>query len=266
MDPSIFNCKSLIIGHRGAKGEVMENTLESILHAIKSGVDGIEFDIQTCSTGEIILFHDLTVDRLAFKDQFYFGKTKGVKISNLQWHHIYNTELIDTMGRRYKIPQLNDVLRHPEVYNSDVLINIDIKDHLSHEPLSELIYDLIEEGLYEPERFLVSSEFMEPLLYLSEFKEDLKIKDEFYDKFKIGWIGSRENLPAEGLSIFTKKRLKVLTHIVLDKILVNSVLISNIKRLGVKLYIYTINSQSEYPVKDLHNKVDGIITDKPNNF
>src|SRR3989304_406870 len=107
---TVFNCKSMIIGHRGAKGEIMENTLESILYAINLGVDGIEF-------------HDETVDRLAFKDQFYFGCTSGFHINKLQWYHLYNTELIDSLGRKYKIPKLIDILRHPKVYSSDVLIN-----------------------------------------------------------------------------------------------------------------------------------------------
>lgn len=263
MNGKVFNCKSLIIGHRGAKGEMMENTLESILHAINTGVDGIEFDVQTCSTGELVLFHDLTVDNLVFKDQFYFGKTKGVKIRDLQWYHLYNTELIDTLGRKYRIPKLVDVLYHPSVYNSDLLIQIDIKDEISHEAISDLIYDLIEEGMYEPERFLVSSENLESLLYLSEFKEDLKNKDENYDNFKIGWVVSQENLPVNGLSNFLKIQSKVLTHIVICKDITNLDMINNIKQ---KIFVYTVNDQSEMPIPNLHNIVEGIITDKPSYF
>lgn len=266
MDSTIFNCKSLIIGHRGSKGDIMENTLESLLYALRSGVDGVEFDVQWCSTGDLILFHDRTLDRLVFRDQFYFGKTKGVPVQKLQWHHFYNTELIDIMGRKYKIPKLFEVLVHPEIINSDVLIQIDIKDTKAPEPLSELLKDLIETGIYEPNRFLLSSHLLDVITYLSEFKEEMIQKDQKCVKLKIGWIVSQENLPAEGLSIFAKKHLKVLTHIVIDKDILNHALVNELKSMGLKVFVYTINGKSEYPFDDLDNIVDGIITDKPNNF
>ena len=41
---SCSNHNTLSIGHRGAKGYVAENTLESISKAIELGVDGIEID------------------------------------------------------------------------------------------------------------------------------------------------------------------------------------------------------------------------------
>ncbi len=266
MSNTIFNCKSLIIGHRGAKGDVMENTIESILHAIKIGVDGIEFDIQRCSNGHLVLFHDETLNRLAFKDQFYFGKTKDKKINELQLYHIYNTELIDSLGRKYKIPKLVDVLRHPKVYNSDVLINIEIKDNVSHEPLAALISELINEGLYDPGRFLISSVLLDPLLYINEFKEESKSVEPNFQKMKIGWVFSQENIPRNGLLNSIKIHSKVLTHIVIDKDIVNLDIIEFIKGLGLKVFIYTINNCSEYPIPNLDNISDGIITDKPKTF
>ncbi len=266
MSKTIFNCKSLIIGHRGAKGDIMENTIESILYAIKTGVDGVEFDVQRCYTGELVLYHDETLDRLAFKDQFYFGKTRGKKIQNLQWYHLYNTELIDSLGRKYKIPKLVDILRHPTVYNSDVLINIEIKDHRSHEELVDLISDLVDEGLYNPGRFLVSSYLLDSLIYLYEFKEEAEIKDLNYQKFKIGWIFCPETIPVGGLLNSIKSHLKVLTHIILDKDMINTPLIDETKEMGLGVFVYTINQESDYPIPNLHNIVEGIITDKPKIF
>jgi len=42
---------ALIIGHRGAKGHVAENTLASIKKAIELGADGIEIDVFRCLSG-----------------------------------------------------------------------------------------------------------------------------------------------------------------------------------------------------------------------
>ena len=45
--------KTLVIGHRGAKGHLAENTLPSIDKALELGVDGVEIDIFRCASGEL---------------------------------------------------------------------------------------------------------------------------------------------------------------------------------------------------------------------
>ena len=266
MNDTIYNCKSLIIGHRGAKADVMENTLESILYSINAGVDGIEFDVQTCLNGDLVLFHDETLNRLGFRDDFYFEKTQNKPINKLRWYDLYNTELIDSLGRKYKIPKLVEVLRHPTVYTSDTLINIDIKDTISHEGICNLIMELIDEGLYEPDRFLLSSVHLDSLIYINEFKEELETKDSKYQKLKIGWILSEENIPADGLLNSVKYYSKVLTHIVIDKDILNLDVIDQCRRLNLSTFVYTINDRSEYPIDRLDTIVEGIITDKPKIF
>ena len=54
----------VIIGHRGAKGHLAENTLPSISKAIELGVDGIEIDVFKCASGELVVFHDKTLEKL----------------------------------------------------------------------------------------------------------------------------------------------------------------------------------------------------------
>lgn len=53
----------LKIGHRGAKGHLAENTLESIQKALDIGVDIIEIDVHKCASGELWVIHDFTLDR-----------------------------------------------------------------------------------------------------------------------------------------------------------------------------------------------------------
>ena len=57
MTSCTLNKEPLIIGHRGAKGHIAENTLPSIAKAIELGVDGIEIDIFKCASGELVVFH-----------------------------------------------------------------------------------------------------------------------------------------------------------------------------------------------------------------
>ncbi len=55
--------KPFIFGHRGAMAYEPENTLRSFKKAIDLGVDGIEFDVRRCKSGEIVIIHDEKVDR-----------------------------------------------------------------------------------------------------------------------------------------------------------------------------------------------------------
>ena len=57
--------KPLIIGHRGAMGYETENTLASIQKAMDLGVDMIEIDVFKIKSGEIVVFHDDTLDRFS---------------------------------------------------------------------------------------------------------------------------------------------------------------------------------------------------------
>ena len=52
-----------ILGHRGVPRERPENTQASLTRAIELGLDGIEYDLQACATGEAVLLHDDTLDR-----------------------------------------------------------------------------------------------------------------------------------------------------------------------------------------------------------
>ncbi|MDV7341415.1 glycerophosphodiester phosphodiesterase family protein [Terasakiella sp. A23] len=54
---------SPVIGHRGAAGLVPENTLDSIRKAASLGCGWIEADACLLADGEVVLFHDETLDR-----------------------------------------------------------------------------------------------------------------------------------------------------------------------------------------------------------
>ena len=53
-----------VIGHRGAAGHAVENTLTSFRKAIELGVDFIEMDVQVTRDGRLVLFHDRTLYRM----------------------------------------------------------------------------------------------------------------------------------------------------------------------------------------------------------
>ena len=57
--------KTRIFAHRGASGNAPENTLEAFDLAVRMGADGVELDVQVCRSGELVVAHDETVDRVS---------------------------------------------------------------------------------------------------------------------------------------------------------------------------------------------------------
>lgn len=52
-----------ILGHRGAPREAPENTLASLRRALELRLDGVEYDVRTCASGEAIVIHDDRLER-----------------------------------------------------------------------------------------------------------------------------------------------------------------------------------------------------------
>jgi glycerophosphoryl diester phosphodiesterase len=55
----------LLIAHRGANAHEVENTLPAFRRAMAEGADGVELDVQCCASGEVVVFHDDDLRRLA---------------------------------------------------------------------------------------------------------------------------------------------------------------------------------------------------------
>jgi len=58
-----------IFGHRGASAVALENTLTAFRRAETDGADGVELDVMLCRTGEVVVFHDIDLFRLARREE-----------------------------------------------------------------------------------------------------------------------------------------------------------------------------------------------------
>ena len=131
----------LKIGHRGAKGHVAENTLESIQKAMDLGVDGIEIDVHLCASGELVVFHDFTLDRISNGT----GEVKKLSLLELKKLKIES---------QFLIPTLEEVL---DLINKKCFLNIELKGSNTALKTSEVIQDYIQNKDWNYEDFLVSS-------------------------------------------------------------------------------------------------------------
>ncbi len=57
-----------IIGHRGAAGLALENTIEAIKAGVEAGADGIEIDVRRTTDGHLVLCHDKTTGRVGSRN------------------------------------------------------------------------------------------------------------------------------------------------------------------------------------------------------
>lgn len=133
--------KCLKIGHRGAKGYIAENTLESIQKALDFEVDGVEIDVHLCSSGELVVFHDFTLDRMTNGT----GEVKKTSLSKLK-------EL--KVSGDYAIPTLEEVLN---LIDKKCLLNIELKGNNTAGKTCELIQKYIQNKNWNYRDFIVSS-------------------------------------------------------------------------------------------------------------
>jgi glycerophosphoryl diester phosphodiesterase len=63
----------LVIAHRGASALCTENTAAAFERAARDGADGVELDVLTCASGEVVVFHDDDLQRLAGRPERVAG-------------------------------------------------------------------------------------------------------------------------------------------------------------------------------------------------
>jgi glycerophosphoryl diester phosphodiesterase len=225
-----MNNSILKIGHRGAKGHLAENTLESIKKALNLGVDGIEIDVHRCASGELVVFHDFTLDRMTnVSGEVSKHTLKQIKQAEVKGH--------------CRIPTLSEVLTF---VNNKCLLNIELKGQDTAKEASRLIQFFVEKKGWDYKNIIVSS-FQKNLL-----ETVYKIND----KIPLGVI-TDSNL--DDAVNFAKSIHAVSIHP--DYTLLTQEIVDSLKE-NFKVFTYTVNNLK--PIKRIKSYgVDGIISDFP---
>ncbi len=63
--PTLAEGRALVFGHRGASADAPENSLSAFREAMRQGADGVELDVRLCGSGEVVVSHDATLERVA---------------------------------------------------------------------------------------------------------------------------------------------------------------------------------------------------------
>ena len=227
------NKKVLIIGHRGACGLEVENTLKSFEQAIKLKVDMIELDVHVCKSGHLVVFHDETIDRLTgehgYIAEFTLAQLRKLKI-----------------GKDGQIPTLEEVLK---LVNKRCKVDIELKGEGTGKSTALMVRRFLKKG-WLPEHFVVTSfNFYE----LNDFHEALP-------HIPIGIIFDR--LPID-YTLFAQQFGA--TSIFMNYTLLTPSLMERAQARGLTVFAWTVNKIMDAK-KLIKLGVDGIATDLPNKF
>ncbi|MCR5467454.1 MAG: glycerophosphodiester phosphodiesterase [Lachnospiraceae bacterium] len=235
--------KILVWGHRGASGYAPENTLDSFEKAIEMKADGVELDVQLTKDGEIVVFHDETVDRVSGGH----GYLKDMTLSELKGLDV--SIPIEGYAKKTSIPTLEEVL--DLIKPSNLEINIELKTGIFK-------YEGIEEKVMN----LVAKKGMEDRIWYSSFNHEsiLRVK-ELDKKARCGLLfGDIIVNPCEytnGLNAGIEALHPAIYHFGQD-----NKYIEKAKKAGLKTHIWTVN-EKEHMEMLVKAGVDALITNYP---
>ena len=126
--------KTQIFAHRGASGHVPQSTLEAFELAHKMGAEGIELDVRFSADGEVIVTHEVKLEKLTEAT----GNIADLTLAELKeldfGYKFYNGE-----KKGFKIPTLDEVFEL--VKPLGMTVNVEIK--LSSHELVEKTVDIV---------------------------------------------------------------------------------------------------------------------------
>ena len=282
-----------IYGHRGARGEIVENSIEGFEHTFALGIKAIEFDVLISQDKIPVLSHDFHLTPSMTKDEAgNWLKDTEFKIFDKSYDELskYNIVSFDPeskYGKRFKkqkpvrnakIPKLSDLFElASKENNKDVFLNLEIKSTpirtgLTPSPSDTVSLILKDIDKYKLEDRIVISSFdwriltelkkLNPKILRSflTLQQDLSTKKKtiFEDS---PWLGKK--FPLDDLFLLPKIIKSLEGHV--WSVFYRDVTKQNIDlahELGLAVIVWTVNRESDI-VRMIDYGVDGIITDYP---
>ena len=220
-----------LFGHRGAKGHAPENTVVSVKKALAFDVDGVEIDVFRCQSGEIVVFHDKSLDKLTNGS----GKIEEKTLKQLSTLKVLGSE---------PIPTLDDII---DVINGSARLNIELKGKNTAEGVFFIMKKAIESGRWKAYQLFVSS------FDWDELRDFKKLTTEF------GIAVLTDKNPLDAIPVARELNAFAINpkHSHLTQEIIN-----DIQSEGFEIYTWTVNKKNR--IEELISwKVDGIITDFP---
>lgn len=111
--------RPLLYAHRGANRLAPENTLSAFRIAIEQGADGVELDVRTCASGEVVVSHDAHLGRVG---------ERAAWIAMLPWERVRAVRV----GESERVPLLDEVI--DLVVSAGLRVNVEVKGDVPDRP------------------------------------------------------------------------------------------------------------------------------------
>ena len=223
----------MIVAHRGASSLARENTIESFKKAIEIGVDMIEFDVRRTKDQALIVHHDELME--------------GKPVKELTYNEISKT----AVGQGFSVPTFEEVLK---CTSGRIKLDVEIKEEGYEKEIVELLLKY-----FNKDQFVMTS------FYDSCIR---KIKDDYPDinaGLLLGVSKPKNPILTRVSEFFPHKRCREAKadFLVPHWRLLWFGFLDRAKRENKPVFVWTVNDQSKI-WKMLHDeRIDAIITDKP---
>ena len=233
----LYSCTSnkdiLVVGHRGAMGHVLENTIESVQKAIELNVDGIEIDVLKSKTGELVVYHDPFLSRLSNSNAF---------IEQISLDSIKKIELIGG----YFIPTLKEIV---DIIPEKIFLNIELKGQDTAFETNKIVINYLNTYNFPVSKFIISSFRWDELKKIRSFNKDIPIAILVDSLYKID----------DAIKLAKQINAVALNP---NKEFITKEIVNKIQSKNIKVYPYTINTPRN--IRKMRSMgVDAIITDYP---
>ena len=282
-----------IYGHRGARGDLPENTLESFKYLFENNINAYETDILISKDLIPVITHDFRLDPSLTKDkEGNWIKDENIKIFDLTYDEISKFDVgslnkLTRYGRRFvnqrslenqKIPKLSELLElSSKNVLQNLLINLEIKSTPDEKNLTPDPKDLVQIVLNEinnsnlKDKIIISSfdwrvlrEVKKqspeiPRAYLTfQQEKGMKIKKTIYSKSP--WIDHIPLTIVYDLPKIIKELGGSAWHPYYKDI--NKKAVKDAHENNLPVNVWTVNDEDDM-LKMIEYGVDGIMTDYP---
>ncbi|MBC1486224.1 glycerophosphodiester phosphodiesterase [Listeria seeligeri] len=231
VNSTLYEPNTKVIAHRGDTVNAVENTVEAVESTAHAGADYSEIDIQETKDKKFVVFHDLTLRRLA-------GSSK--RVADMTLNELQQTE-VHSGAYSSKIVSLEEIIATAKKNKIDLLIEVKLHGAESEDMVNNLIALLKKEHVTN--KYLVQS-LDQPIIEKIE-KADPTLKTGIILALNIG------NLPKTSADF-----------IVLEDFSINKRLLTQAKQNEKMVFVWTVNKEKLMQMY-LRKNIDGIITNYP---
>lgn len=233
-----------VIAHRGASAYFPENTLPSFEAAVELGADMVELDVRLSRDGEVIVFHDATLERCTNGR----GRTTDHSLKELK--KLDAGSWFDSRFAGTRIPTLEEVLA---LCRGSIGVNIEIKKEAAADGvdggIEERCLKIVDRGR-GAERVLFSSFDPQVLRRLRQASRDIPVAV-LYDKTMYG-----SGLPSEITAHYEADAFNC------DRHDLDGAWLADLHEHGIPVHVYTVDGEEEMN-RLIRAGVDGIFTNRP---